>query len=101
VTGKQGVSLRTIDGFPPALADRLRDDLSVTTGEEFLDLAARTRSPLRAALGIDEDELTDLERLVGEVAERVPDDAAPAFDAPAAGAAPPFMTGFELPEDDA
>ncbi len=93
VTPKPGRSLRDVGGFPAQLIARLRDELSVTTGEEFLDLAGRERTRLRSLLAITDAELEALEASVAEVSGRVDPGGS-------ASPNPPLMTGFDLPPDD-
>jgi hypothetical protein len=51
---KQGVALTDIEGFPASCVDRLRDEMSVTTAEEFVDLAQRMAPALQALLEVDD-----------------------------------------------
>lgn len=57
---KTGHSLREIDRFPRDLLDRLRDELSVTTAEEFVDLGHRLPEQLRSALQVGDELFRDL-----------------------------------------
>jgi hypothetical protein len=51
---KQGVALADVGGFPPAIVDRLRDEVSVTTAEEFVDLVRRMAGSLQSLLELDD-----------------------------------------------
>jgi len=51
---KPGHSLREIETFTPEVIERLRDELSVTTAEEFVDLGSRMEGRLRSLLGIED-----------------------------------------------
>lgn len=51
---KQGVALIGVEGFSPLVVDRLRDEASVTTAEEFVDLARRMGPSLQALLDVDD-----------------------------------------------
>jgi hypothetical protein len=54
---KSGRSLATIAGFPPTWVEILRNELSVTTNAEFVDLASRFGPQLEKLLGADRDTL--------------------------------------------
>jgi hypothetical protein len=64
---KPGHPLQQVPGFPPASAQKLRDELSISTGEEFLDLAGRFTDGLRRLLGAGPDEIERLRDLVRAV----------------------------------
>lgn len=57
---KPGHSLREIDTFTPEVIERLRDELSVTTAEEFVDLGSRMEGRLRSLLGIGDGRFQEL-----------------------------------------
>jgi hypothetical protein len=67
---KNGIPIGEVRGFPPPLAARLRDELSVTTAEEFVDLAHRTATAMQSLLGLDEDQLAKLRDLAEEAAPK-------------------------------
>lgn len=69
---KQGVALVDIEGFPAAAVERLRDEVSVTTADEFADIARRMAPKLQAMLEIDDDSFARLRQLA-EVAATVGD----------------------------
>jgi hypothetical protein len=48
------MALADVEGFPASTVDRLRDELSVTTAEEFVDLAQRMAPALQALLEVDD-----------------------------------------------
>jgi hypothetical protein len=91
---KLGHPLRDVEGFPPDMVDRLRDQLSVTTAEEFVDLARRFPAAVQGVLGADEKQLADLRKCaVG---------AAPDSEALSEAPAPddyPFATGHDAPPE--
>ena len=66
------MTLADIEGFPPSTVDLLRDELSVTTAEEFVDLARRMAPQLRSLLAVDEAGLDHLRVLAQAVADEVP-----------------------------
>lgn len=91
---KTGHPLRDIDGFPADVVDKLRDQLSVTTAEEFVDLARRFPDSVRGVLGTDEKQLADLrERAVSAapLAETLSEEAPPDDY--------PFATGHDAPPE--
>jgi hypothetical protein len=51
---KQGVALADVENFPASAAELLRDELSVTTAEEFVDLSQRMAPALQALLEVDD-----------------------------------------------
>ena len=65
---KPGVALADVEGFPPSAVDRLRDEASVTTAEEFVDLARRLGPSLQALLDADDEEFARLRALAEGVA---------------------------------
>jgi hypothetical protein len=73
---KPGVALVGVEGFPPSVVDRLRDDASVTTAEEFVDLAARMAGSLQALLQVDDATFARLRALADAAAAGVPSTAA-------------------------
>jgi hypothetical protein len=86
---KQGVALADVEGFPGSAADLLRDELSVTTAEEFVDLSQRMGPALQALLEMDD---AGFARLRG-LAEA----AATATEAPAQPGE--FRTGMDPPPE--
>lgn len=68
---KPGVALADVKGFPKAAADRLRERASVTTAEEFVDLARRMAPSLERMLDVDGPGLRRLRAMAEEVAEPV------------------------------
>jgi hypothetical protein len=66
---KPGEPLAVVPGFPTKLAAQLRDQLSVTTAEEFVDLAHRHSELLASALSINPQEL---EELLSRAAQAIP-----------------------------
>lgn len=89
---KPGHPLRSISGFPEPWLDPLRDELSVTTAEEFLDLATRLGPRVADLLKASPDALSEAVRLV--------ETAAPAAAHTAKAATPPaerFKTGHDRP----
>jgi hypothetical protein len=92
---KPGHSLREIDRFPVEVTDRLRDELSVTTAEEFVDLGNRMRGRLRSVLQLDD-------RLLRELLEAATDTLSPQQRRevlePRRGHYP-FATGHDAPVD--
>lgn len=68
--GKQGLPLRSLDGFPSAYVEKLKP-LSVTTAEELLGLYMVPGKLLATYLGMTEDELKQLK---DKVASLLPDD---------------------------
>jgi len=82
---KQGVALGDVEGFPSSVVDRLRDEASVTTAEEFGDLARRMGPSLQALLQLDDASLERLRALAEAVAAAV--DPQP----------PEFRTGMDPP----
>jgi hypothetical protein len=88
---KNGVQIAEVRGFPPPLAERLRDELSVTTAEEFVDLAHRMATSMQSLLGLNESQFTKLRVLVEEAA---PEEA----DSPTSSTSEyRFRTGLEPP----
>jgi hypothetical protein len=91
---KIGHPLRDIEGFPLDAADKLRDMLSVTTAEEFVDLARRYPAAVQSVLGADDKQLAELRDRAGSAAplaetlseEPPPDDY-------------PFATGHDAPPE--
>lgn len=61
VMNRQGYLLSKIPLFPPGVYALLRDQVSVTTAEQLLDLAGRKPQLLQQAIGTDQ---TGLDRLV-------------------------------------
>ncbi|HET7460606.1 MAG TPA: hypothetical protein VFJ82_05145 [Longimicrobium sp.] len=59
---KQGYSLRAIDGFDPRTLSILRNELSVTTAEEFLHAAAAYPDRVARLLGADRGAVDPLRR---------------------------------------
>jgi hypothetical protein len=57
---KTGHQLRDVEGFPREALEKLRDELSVTTAEEFVDLSGRFPEEVRGLLGADEKQLAVL-----------------------------------------
>jgi hypothetical protein len=68
---KQGVALADVDGFPRAAVERLRDDASITTAEEFADLARRMAPSLQSLLEIDDASFARLRALAEHAAGSV------------------------------
>jgi hypothetical protein len=68
---KPGVALADVEGFPPSAVERLRDEASVTTAEEFADLARRMGPSLQALLDADDEEFARLRALAEAVAPDV------------------------------
>ena len=87
---KAGHRLSDIGPFPQDGLARLRDELSVTTAEEFLDLAARFPAGICRTLAIRDDALAGLVRIV---ATAVPTAIPPATLTPVR----PFATGHDRP----
>jgi hypothetical protein len=94
---KPGIALDGIDAFSDDAVARLRDQLSVTTAEEFVDLAQRYPDSIARVLGVDRPAVDDLTRAASA--------AAPMADEPAAGSEPapaddyPFATGLDAPPE--
>ena len=72
IVRKTGATLADIEGFPPPAVELLRDELSVTTAEEFVDLARRMAPQLRSLLAVDEAGLDHLCVHAQTVADAVP-----------------------------
>jgi hypothetical protein len=70
---KQGVALADVDGFPRAAVDRLRDEASITTAEEFVDLARRMGPSLQSLLEVDDASFARLRALAEGAAGDVPE----------------------------
>ena len=68
---KPGVALAGVEGFSPSVVDRLRDEASVTTAEEFVDLARRMGPSLQALLHVDDASFERLRALAESVAAEV------------------------------
>ena len=68
---KHGVALAGVEGFPPSAVARLRDEPSVTTAEEFVDLARRMGPSLQALLRVDDASFERLCALAADVAADV------------------------------
>lgn len=68
---KWGHSLNEIAEFSPEISTKLRDDLSITKAEQFVDLATTHERELRRLLRLDPPELC---RLVGAAAQAVAED---------------------------
>jgi hypothetical protein len=84
---KPGVPLTSVDGFTPAAVAALRDQLSVTTADEFADLAARMPARLRELLDVDEPTFDRLRRHADAAAT------------PVDASEQEFRTGLDAPRD--
>jgi hypothetical protein len=91
---KLGHPLREIDAFPKEHLEKLRDDLSVTTAEEFIDLARRYPDTLRTVLGTDDDQLASLRE---SAAAAAPEAEQLSQEPPPDGY--PFRTGHDAPPE--
>ncbi len=87
---KQGAPLVSIPEFAEGLARALRDELSVTTAEEFVDLAHRQPALLRKLLHLRPDEL---QPLVERAAAQMSPDTLTGLHAPESK----FATGQDAP----
>lgn len=56
----QGHLLRNVEGFPGELASRLRDELSVSTAEEFVEMSTRQRELITRLLNVSGSHLDEL-----------------------------------------
>lgn len=55
-----GHPLKAVEGFPRELVSRLRDELSVSTAEEFVDVSIRQRDLIARLLNVSTPQLDDL-----------------------------------------
>jgi hypothetical protein len=92
---KAGVPLHVLPGFTEAIAARLRDQLSVSTADEFVDLATRFPDSVRNVAGVGEH---DWEQLVQTAATHVSTDLHEEI-LKREGGTYPFKTGFDPPKD--
>jgi hypothetical protein len=65
----QGHPLIAVDGFPSDLVSRLRDELSVSTAEEFVDVSTRQRPLIARLLNVSESRLDDLSSRAASVVD--------------------------------
>jgi len=84
------VALTEVDGFPVDAVVALRDRLSVTTAEEFVDLADRLGSSLAALLEVDKPTLEQWRALAAARVESAQ---------PTADGEPAFPTGMDPPPE--
>jgi hypothetical protein len=82
---KQGVALADVDAFPRAAVERLRADASITTAEEFVDVARRMGPSLQLLLEVDDASFARLLALAEDAAREV------------SGAPGNFHTGMDPP----
>lgn len=73
---KRGVHLNALPGFPSGVANLLREEFSVTTAEEFVDLATRAPEGVRRAIDVTSASLDQLVRTAGSSIATRPEDAA-------------------------
>ena len=92
---KWGHSLTEIAEFRPEISTKLRDHLSITKAEQFVDLATTHERELGSLLRLD---LPELRRLVRAAAQAVAADDLETITTAERGAYP-FSTGHESPVD--
>jgi hypothetical protein len=93
MANKPGHPLQQVPGFPAESAEKLRDELSVSTGEEFLDLAGRFGDGLGTLLDAGPGEVERLRELVRAV---LPAEQVRSIENPQK-LAYPFRTGHDAP----
>jgi hypothetical protein len=92
---KPGVPLHVLPGFTDAIASRLRDHLSVSTADEFVDLATRFPEQVRQVADVSNDEW---HRLVEVATTHVSPETLEEIVNPKTSDYP-FKTGFDVPDD--
>jgi hypothetical protein len=87
--------LDTVEGFAPDVVTKLREELSVNTAEQFVDLASHHREAIRNLLDVDSNHLDDL---LGHAASVIPHTELREILQPVADDYP-FATGHDSPVD--
>jgi hypothetical protein len=92
--------LASIEGFPNEFRYRLRDDLSVTSAEQFVDLASRFPDEVASLLEISLDDLEQWRLLVADSMTKHRRKLGQADDdqGDATASQYPYMTGHDPPE---
>jgi hypothetical protein len=92
---QRGHKLDTVEGFSPDLISTLREELSVNTAEQFVDLTSHHREAIRSLLNVDAPRLDDL---FGRAASVIADSELREILQPTVDEYP-FATGHDSPVD--